>query len=45
MTGLPNFDVAPDGRLLLVAQRSADAQPHQLAVTVRWFADILQRLA
>jgi serine/threonine-protein kinase len=45
MTGLPNYDVAPDGRLLLVAQRSAEAQPDQLAVTVRWFADILQRLA
>ena len=45
MTGLPNYDVAPDGRLLLVAQRSAEAQPDRLAVIVRWFTDILQRLA
>jgi DNA-binding winged helix-turn-helix (wHTH) protein/Tol biopolymer transport system component len=45
MTGLPNYDVAPDGRLLLVAQRSSEAQPDRLAVTVRWFADIVQRLA
>jgi eukaryotic-like serine/threonine-protein kinase len=45
MTGLPNYDVASDGRLLLVAQRSAEAQPDHLAVIVRWFADITQRLA
>lgn len=45
MTGLPNYDVASDGRLLLVAQRSAEAQPDHLAVIVHWFADIAQRLA
>lgn len=45
MTGLPNYDVAPDGRLLLVAQRSSEAQPDRLAVIVHWFADILQRVA
>jgi TolB protein len=45
MTGLPNYDVAADGRLLLVAQRSSDVQPDQLAVTVGWFVEILRRLA
>lgn len=45
MTGLPNYDVAGDGRVLLVTQSSALAHPEQLSVTVRWFADIRQRLA
>lgn len=44
-TGLPNYDVARDGRLLLIAQSSAIAHPEQLSVTVRWFADIRHRLA
>lgn len=45
MTGLPNYDVASDGRLLLVAQSSAIAHPDRLLVTVGWFADIARRLA
>jgi serine/threonine-protein kinase len=45
MTGLPNYDMAPDGRLLLVAQSSAIAHPDRLLVTVGWFADITRRLA
>lgn len=44
-TGLPNYDVARDGRVLLIAQSSALAHPEQLSVTVRWFADIRHRLA
>ncbi len=45
VTGLPNYDVAPDGRLLLVAQSSAIAHPDRLSVTVHWFADLMKRLA
>ncbi len=45
ITGLPNYDVAPDGRLLLVAQSSAAAHPDRLSVTVHWFADLVRRLA
>ena len=45
MTGLPNYDVAGDGRLLLISQSAAIAQPDCLSVTVRWFADIRDRLA
>lgn len=45
MTGLPNYDVGRDGRLLLIAQSSTLAHPEQLSVTVRWFADIRHRLA
>jgi DNA-binding winged helix-turn-helix (wHTH) protein/Tol biopolymer transport system component len=45
VTGLPNYDVAADGRLLLVAQSTTIANPDRLSVTVRWFADVLQRLA
>ncbi|MDO8681458.1 MAG: winged helix-turn-helix domain-containing protein [Acidobacteriota bacterium] len=44
-TGLPNYDVARDGRVLLIAQSSAVAHPEQLSVTVGWFADIRHRLA
>ena len=42
-TGLPNYDVAADGRLILVAQSSAVTHPEQLSVTVRWFAEIGRR--
>lgn len=45
VTGLPNYDVAGDGRLLLVAQSAITAQPASLSVTVNWFADIASRLA
>ena len=45
VTGLPNYDVAADGRLLLIAQSAVAAQPEHLSVTVNWFADIAQRLA
>ena len=45
VTGLPNFDVARDGRLLLIAQSASKVQPGHLSVTVRWFGDIEQRLA
>lgn len=45
MTGLPNYDVAGDGRLLLISQSAAMARPDCLSVTVRWFADIRDRLA
>lgn len=44
MTGLPNYGVAPAGRLLLVAQSSAVVNPDQLSVTVHWFADLVNRL-
>ena len=44
VTGLPHFDVAADGRLLLIAQAAAQAQPDRLCVTVNWFADIAARL-
>ena len=44
-TGLPNYDVAGDGRVLLIAQSSALTHPEQLSVIVRWFADIAHRLA
>jgi len=45
VTGLPNYDVAADGRLLLVAQSAVAAQPEHLSVTVNWFADVARRLA
>jgi DNA-binding winged helix-turn-helix (wHTH) protein/Tol biopolymer transport system component len=45
MTGLPNYDVGADGQLILVAQSSAMAHPTQLAVTVRWFGEILRQFA
>ena len=44
-TGLPNYDVAADGRVLLISQSAATAHPDRLSVTVRWFADIRHRLA
>ncbi len=44
-TGLPNYDVAGDGRLLLISQSAAIAHPDRLSVTVRWFADMRHRLA
>jgi serine/threonine-protein kinase len=45
VAGLPNYDVAADGRLLMIAQTSAQAQPDRLSVTVNWFEDIASRLA
>ena len=45
VTGLPNYDVASDGRLLMIAQTAAQAQPDRLSVTVNWFADIAARFA
>ena len=45
VTGLPNYDVASDGRLLMIAQTAAQAQPDRLSVTVNWFADLVSRLA
>ena len=45
VTGLPNYDVASDGRLLMIAQTAAQAQPDRLCVTVNWFADIAARFA
>ena len=45
MAGLPNYDVARDGRLLMIAQTAAQAQPDNLSVTVDWFSDLVQRLA
>ncbi len=44
-TGLPNYDVAADGRLLLIAQSAAQVLPDRLSVTVNWFADLVNRLA
>ena len=43
VAGLPNYDVAADGRLLMIAQTSAQAQPDRLSVTVNWFADLAGR--
>lgn len=45
LTGLPNYDVAPDGRLLVIEQSAAPAQPDRLQVVVNWFAEIERRLA
>ncbi len=45
VAGLPNYDVAADGRLVMIAQTSAQAQPDRLSVTVNWFEDIAGRLA
>ena len=45
ITGLPNYDVAPDGRLLMIAQTAAQAQPDRLSVTVNWFEDLAGRFA
>lgn len=45
MTGLPNFDIAADGRLLLVSQCSAAVQPDRLSVTVHWFSELADRMA
>lgn len=45
MTGLPNFDLSADGRLLLVSQCSADVQPDRLSVTVHWFSELADRMA
>ena len=44
IAGLPNYDVAADGALLLIAQTAEQAQPDRLSVTVNWFADIAARL-
>jgi eukaryotic-like serine/threonine-protein kinase len=44
VTGLPNYDVAADGRLLLIAQSAEQAQPNRLSVTVNWFADLVARV-
>jgi Tol biopolymer transport system component len=43
VAGLPNYDVAADGRLLMIAQTAAQAQPDRLSVTVNWFADLVSR--
>jgi Tol biopolymer transport system component len=45
VTGLPNYDVARDGRLLMIAQSAAPAQPDRLCVVVNWFADLARRTA
>ena len=45
LAGLPNYDAAADGRLLMIAQTAAQAQPDRVSVTVNWFADIVNRLA
>lgn len=45
VAGLPNYDVGADGRLLMIAQTAAQAQPDRLSVTVNWFADLVSRLA
>ena len=44
VAGLPNYDVAADGRVLMIAQTAAQAQPDRLSVTVNWFADLTSRL-
>lgn len=43
-SGLPNFDFAPDGRILAVSRVAAPAQPFELAVVVNWFAELRGRL-
>ena len=45
VTGLANYDSASDGRLLMIAQSAAPAQPDLLSVTVNWFDDVARRLA
>lgn len=42
--GLPNFDCAHDGRLLVVSQTAAPARPRELAAVVNWFAEVARRL-
>ncbi|MBZ5555953.1 MAG: winged helix-turn-helix domain-containing protein [Acidobacteriia bacterium] len=45
VAGLPNFDVGAGGRLLLIAQTAAQAQPDRLSVTVNWFTDLASRFS
>jgi DNA-binding winged helix-turn-helix (wHTH) protein/Tol biopolymer transport system component len=45
VAGLPNYDVAGDGSLLMIAQAAAQAQPDRLSIVINWFADICERLA
>ena len=44
VTGLPNYAVASDGRLLMIVQTAAQAQPDRLSVTVNWFTELQQRV-
>ena len=45
VAGLPNYDVGSDGRLLMIAQAAAQAQPDRLSVVVNWFTDLRERRA
>jgi len=44
-SGLPNFDLSPDGRILAVSRVAAPAQPRELAVVVNWFSELCGRQA
>jgi DNA-binding winged helix-turn-helix (wHTH) protein/Tol biopolymer transport system component len=45
VAGLPNYDVGADGRLLMIAQAAAQAQPDRLSVIINWFTDLRERRA
>jgi eukaryotic-like serine/threonine-protein kinase len=45
VAGLPNYDVAADGRLLMIAQAAAQARPDRLSIVINWFTDLRERRA
>jgi len=40
---IPNYDVAPDGRLLMVRENQQKATVTQLNVVLNWFEQLKQR--
>ena len=44
VAGLPNYDVASDGRLLMVTHAAVPAQADRLSVTIDWFGDLTSRV-
>jgi hypothetical protein len=41
--GLPGYDVAADGRFLVVKAREAESAPTQLKVSLNWFDELQSR--
>jgi hypothetical protein len=42
--GHPGYDVAPDGRLLIIEQPPEEAAPRQIHVVVNWFEELKRRV-